>query len=166
MLNTWLRKMFSKHFSHLVTLPRYCSSLKPLFHFAIILLSWMKRWMKTCSYPYARTRPISLSLLPTGVFLCPQHLAEPKVACVAVWLEAAPSTWTSTWFLNGLQGGWKIGWTVRMKSCDQQLKVQELSLRDQWQGQNSLISSINDLDNGTKCAPSSLTDVTKQESRQ
>lgn len=34
---------------------------------------------------------------------------------VAVWLEAASSTWTSTWFLNGLQGGWKIGWTVRME---------------------------------------------------
>lgn len=36
-------------------------------------------------------------------------------ACVALWLETAYSTWTSTWFLNGLQGGWKIARTVRME---------------------------------------------------
>lgn len=50
------------------------------------------------------------------------------------------------------------GW----KSCDQQLKVQDLSLRDPWQGQHSSVFT-NDLDNGTQCAPSRLTGVTKLE---
>lgn len=87
-------------------------------------------------------------------------------ACVAVWLEAASSTWTSTWFLDGLQSGWKIGWTVRMEELWSAAQSPGVVPQGSMAGPTQLHAFTNDMDNGTKCAPSRLTGVTKQESGQ
>lgn len=127
-LNRWQRKTFSKDFSHLVTQPRYCSSLRSFFHFAVILLSWMKRWMKACSYPYARMRQSLLELQSTGAFLCPQHLwakgGQGLWSCVAGSCfqhldKHMAFEWTTRWvenWLNCLDGRVVIS-SSKSKSC-------------------------------------------------
>lgn len=143
-LNRWQRKTFSKDFSHLVTQPRYCSSLRSFFHFAVILLSWMKRWMKACSYPYARMRQ---SLLEPAVHwslpLSPAPLSQrwPRLVKLCGW-KLLPAPGQAHGFWMDYKVGGKLAELSGWKSCDQQLKVQELSLRDQWQGQHSFRSSL------------------------
>lgn len=145
MLNTWLRKTFSKHFSHLVTLPRYCSSLKPFFHFAIFFAQLDEKVDESFFLPLCQNEANPLEpAVHWSRPLPPASLrAKGGQVCVAVWLEAASSTWASTWFLNGLQGGWKIGWTVRIEELWSAARSpSSLSLRDQWQGQYSFMSSL------------------------
>lgn len=118
------------HSSLFFTLQLFCSA------------GWKGGWKLVCLPLWQNEANLLEPAVHWSHLLPPAPLrAKGGQACVSVWLEAASSTWTSTWLWMDYRVGGKLPELSGWKSCDQQLKVQDLSLRDPWQGQHSSLSS-------------------------